>query len=161
LKALTLWQPWATLIAMGEKRIETRHWATKYRGELAIHAAAKLPPTWLEASSRTDPFRDELADVFGVRRDRDDRCGKHVNDIIRGLPYGKVLCIVRLVEIEETSEMLREIVSQRERLFGNFEDGRYAWRLEMVDVYEPPRPAKGNRMLWNWPAPHECVTMER
>jgi activating signal cointegrator 1 len=150
MKALTLWQPWATLVAMEMKRIETRCWATKHRGELAIHAAAKLPPKWLGASSRTDPFRDELADIFGVRRDRDDRAGKHVDDILRGLPYGKVVCIVNLLEIEETSDMLREIVSTRERIFGNYEDGRYAWRLEMIEVFEPAIPAKGNRMLWNW-----------
>lgn len=41
MKALTLWQPWASLIAAGHKRIETRAWATRYRGPLAIHAAAR------------------------------------------------------------------------------------------------------------------------
>lgn len=157
MKALTLWQPWATLVAMEVKCIETRCWSTKYRGDLAIHSAVKLPPKWLGVSSRTDPFRDELADVFGVRRDRDERGGKHVDDILRGLPYGKILCIVRLAEIEETSEMLREIVSGRERLFGNYEDGRYAWRLEMVKVFQPPIPAKGNRMLWNWKSAEEAA----
>ncbi len=150
MKALTLWQPWATLVAMEVKRIETRSWATAYRGEIAIHAAAKLPPKWLGASSRSDPFRDELADLFSVRMDRDDRTGKRVGDILRGLPYGKVVCIVRLVGIEETSEELRQGLTQWERLFGNYEAGRYAWYLEMVDVLNPPIPAKGNRMLWNW-----------
>ncbi len=152
MKALTLWQPWATLVAMEEKRIETRCWSTKYRGELAIHSAAKLPPKWLGASSRTDPFRDELADVFSVRRDADDRGGKHVDDILRGLPYGKILCVVRLISIEETGgpSTDRENMPEREWIFGNYEPGRYAWHLQMVDVFEPAIPAKGNRMLWNW-----------
>jgi hypothetical protein len=44
-KALTLHQPWATLIAHGVKRIETRSWSTSYRGALAIHAAKRRPPT--------------------------------------------------------------------------------------------------------------------
>lgn len=39
-KTLTLLQPWASLVACGAKKIETRSWATKYRGPLAIHAAA-------------------------------------------------------------------------------------------------------------------------
>jgi hypothetical protein len=150
MKALTLWQPWASLVAMEVKRIETRCWSTKYRGEIAIHSAAKIPPAWLGASSSTDPFRDELAEVFSVRRDRDDRGGKHVDDIFRGLPYGKVLCIVRLTDVQEIDAMLREEICNRERVFGNYEDGRYAWHLEMVEVFEPPIPAKGNRMLWNW-----------
>jgi activating signal cointegrator 1 len=38
-KAWSLWQPWATLVALGEKRIETRSRPMKYRGPLAIHAA--------------------------------------------------------------------------------------------------------------------------
>lgn len=150
MKALTLWQPWATLIAMGEKRIETRCWSTKYRGELAIHAAAKLPAKYLGASSREDAFRDQLADIFCVRRDRDDRGGKHVDDILRRLPFGKVVCIVRLSEVTEIDEMLRDTITYRERLFGNYENGRYAWHLEMMEVFEPPIPAKGSRMLWHW-----------
>lgn len=42
MKALTLIQPWATLIMLGEKQIETRSWNTKYRGKLAIHAGKKI-----------------------------------------------------------------------------------------------------------------------
>lgn len=41
MKAISLWQPWATLIATGAKQIETRSWATSYRGPIAIHAAKR------------------------------------------------------------------------------------------------------------------------
>jgi len=142
MKALSLWQPWASLIALGEKRIETRIWSTKHRGPLAIHAAAKLPPRWLGASRHKEIFRNELADVLNVRRD-------HVASEIRKLPYGCVLCVVNLSAIEETSAV-REILCQRELIFGNYEDGRYAWTLELTEKFERPIPAKGNRMLWNW-----------
>lgn len=44
MKALTIWQPWASLWACGAKGFETRSWATSYRGPIAIHAAAlKIP----------------------------------------------------------------------------------------------------------------------
>jgi len=43
MKALTLHQPWASLIALGVKTIETRSWSTPYRGRLLIHAGAKTP----------------------------------------------------------------------------------------------------------------------
>lgn len=43
MKALTLHQPWATLVAEGVKTIETRSWPTKHRGPVAIHAAAICP----------------------------------------------------------------------------------------------------------------------
>jgi hypothetical protein len=43
MKALSLIQPWASLIVLGEKRIETRSWPTRHRGHLAIHANKNLP----------------------------------------------------------------------------------------------------------------------
>lgn len=42
MKVITIWQPWASLIVLGHKKIETRGWATKYRGPLLIHAAANI-----------------------------------------------------------------------------------------------------------------------
>lgn len=152
MKALTLWQPWASLVALEQKRIETRGWATRYRGELAIHSAARLPPKWLGASRHQPEFRDALADIFNCRRDCDGRSGYHVDDAILELPYGKVLCTVRLSDIVETGGMDTEpsIIGERERLFGNYEPGRYAWYLDMIGMFVPPIPAKGNRMLWNW-----------
>lgn len=42
MKVISIIQPWATLIALGEKKFETRSWKTKYHGELAIHAIKKI-----------------------------------------------------------------------------------------------------------------------
>lgn len=42
MRALTLWQPWASLVALDVKTIETRSWSTSYRGPLAIHAGSSL-----------------------------------------------------------------------------------------------------------------------
>lgn len=42
MKVLTLHQPWASLVALGVKTIETRSWSTSYRGPLAIHAGASF-----------------------------------------------------------------------------------------------------------------------
>ena len=145
MKALTLWQPWASLVALGEKRIETRCWQTSYRGELAIHAAQKLPPRWLGASMHGNEFRCQLADILNCRVD-------HVDAAIRALPYGAIVAITRLVSIEETSRVRDELadLNNREFIFGNYEDGRYAWHLALVKKVDAPIPAKGNRLLWNW-----------
>lgn len=141
MRALTLWQPWATLIALGQKQYETRCWTTKYRGPLAIHAAAKTP-AFLGASRHTDRFLLELADVLNVGIDK-------VAGVVAKLPTSSVLCVVNLGTPEHT-ENVREILCQRELIFGNYEDGRYAWPLEMLDKLTQPIPAKGNRLLWEW-----------
>ena len=41
LKAISLHQPWANMIADGEKTIETRCWSTSHRGELLICSTRK------------------------------------------------------------------------------------------------------------------------
>jgi hypothetical protein len=56
-KALPLWQPWASLVEVGAKRIETRHWpapAALLGQRIAIHATKT--PAHL-AIGGTEPFR--------------------------------------------------------------------------------------------------------
>lgn len=54
MRALSLWQPWASLIALGVKTIETRGWSTKYRGPLLIHAAKRAPDRWVQGVTILD-----------------------------------------------------------------------------------------------------------
>jgi activating signal cointegrator 1 len=92
-KALTLHQPWASLIALGHKSIETRSWSTKYRGPLAIHAGASVPPY---ARGRVGEF-----DV-----DKDNPRGTSPAYLLRGpiawpyrLPLGAVVATCYLVDV--------------------------------------------------------------
>lgn len=55
MRALTLIQPWATLIVHHGKDIENRSWMASYRGPLLIHAGKKI-----------DPAGFELAEQFGI-----------------------------------------------------------------------------------------------
>lgn len=41
IKAISLHQPWASMIAQGSKTIETRFWYTDYRGDLLIVSTKK------------------------------------------------------------------------------------------------------------------------
>ncbi len=60
MKAISLLQPWATLVAIGAKRIETRSWATNYRGPLAIHASKS--PKMVNKLTWDEPFYSALKD---------------------------------------------------------------------------------------------------
>ncbi len=61
MRCITLTQPWATLVAIGAKTIETRSWGTKYRGELAVHAAKGFPKEAQHLCFQ-EPFRHILMD---------------------------------------------------------------------------------------------------
>ena len=63
LRALTLTQPWASLIAAGAKHWETRSWRTRFRGELAIHAARNDRDGRAEMAEQE--FR-EICNLYGL-----------------------------------------------------------------------------------------------
>lgn len=131
MKAITILQPWASLIAVGAKKIETRSWATKYRGEIAIHAGKSI----------TTVGYNMLCDGPAEKLLR--------NEIVE---HGCVIATVELVDcIIMTHEWIAE-VPDPERSFGWYEPGRVAWMLANVRQINPV-PAKGKQRIWEWEGP--------
>jgi activating signal cointegrator 1 len=56
MKALTIYQPWATFIVHGFKHYETRSWQTQLRDRIAIHAGRRLLKD-ATALCEMEPFR--------------------------------------------------------------------------------------------------------
>jgi len=80
MKAITLYQPWATLVALGKKKIETRSWKTDYRGPLAIHVAKKFTGEQrMLCRWAKQPLSDALKGVFW-----DKKVIKDVNNFFKG-----------------------------------------------------------------------------
>lgn len=114
MKALTLHQPWATLVAEGLKIYETRSWTTNYRGPIAIHAGKHVD---LDACEQSDLIRCTLYQL-GI-------------DNALLLPRGEVIAVGELVDVIPT-EVAWNRVSGEELGFGNFAPGRFAWRINGV-----------------------------
>lgn len=149
MKAITIHQPWASLIACGAKKIETRGWATSYRGQIAIHAG-KRP---FDTTSYFDRELFRFADVLGLP------------DIYSfdQLAYGAVIAIADLVDcvlmdafnlspkgkVNGVWLVNGDYMEGNELLFGDFQPGRYAWMLANVRRIEPA-PARGRQRLWEW-----------
>ena len=140
MKAISLHQPWASLVMVGRQLWETRSWPTDYRGVLAIHAGKTLPPYALEFCRE---FDGELAAVG-------------IHDVT-ALPLGAVLGCVRLTGCIKTDGPEARRLGERAKAWGNWEPGRYAWRLEGPAPYGAPVPARGMRGLWDWTQPGEPV----
>ncbi len=142
MKALTLTQPWATLVAIGAKRIETRSWSTSYRGPLAIHAAKGFPREAKELCG--SPLFHEALYAAGYD------IGLRSWDI---LPRGAVIATCRLVDCQRTDLFSREgygsafALSKQEYAFGDYSEGRWAWTLAKIEPITPFQ-VKGALGLW-------------
>ena len=162
MKAITIHQPWASLVAIGSKGFETRGWATKYRGSLAIHAGVKAPFDVLTGEDVETIIRAGLA--LGLRAAVADE-GAHaiVQEMDEKLPRGAVIATTELVECwkvehivgcraimqADSNKMAGHIFSSdNEVLFGNWAPGRFAWELANVVMLQEPVPARGQQGLW-------------
>lgn len=141
IRALTLTQPWATLLALGAKQWETRNWKLAYRGPVAIHAAKKFPAE-AQVLCQQEPFRSVLHKAGYADP--------------RALPIGQMIALGRLDTIQPTTEWLRAALSEQERAFGDFSDGRYAWYVATVYRLATPVAARGSLGLWEWTLPDAC-----
>jgi len=135
MKALTLLQPWATLVAIGAKKIETRSFGTEYRGELLIHSSKKIPD-WARKLCFESPFEERLRDA-----------GYNTPE---SLPLGKILCSVYLWDVQDTRTVGR-VATANELAFGDYSPGRHAWLFHGDPmVMTPPIDARGALGLWEF-----------
>lgn len=168
MKAITLYQPWATLVAIGEKRIETRSWSTKYRGPLAIHVSKNKKIDDLMCWK--EPFASALEgtlvhigptkiNIFGT-----DDPYIHYEVLRQNLHLGCVIATCDLVactqmkfitwltpnpiEVNYDGKWWSLIGTEKE--FGDFSLDRYLWFLANVKLLPEPIPAKGMMGLWEW-----------
>lgn len=153
MRALSLWQPWASLMAMDAKRIETRSWMTTYTGPVAVHATAGFPPE-AQLLCLEEPFYSTL---FGHGILDDTFRGLDwptPRARVTGLPRGAVVATAVLVGCEPTDSAITEALLRErgddERLFGDYTPGRWAWFFENIEALPEPVPAVGARGLWEW-----------
>jgi hypothetical protein len=89
MKAITIRQPWAQLIAIGAKRYETRSYAADYRGKIAVHAGTKAGTKpvfpWLPQEI-AEEIRLKMIKALGS---------------LRKLPLGAIIATAELVECRE------------------------------------------------------------
>jgi len=134
MRAISLWQPWATLVAHGLKTIETRHWRphTSALGQtIAIHATLRTTELGL---AETEPFRRALAGL--------------------DLPLGAIVGTVRLagctqIDAEFARELRQDLPD--EFAFGNYAPGRFAWQLADAQPLAVPVTWRGEQSWFDVP----------
>lgn len=123
MKAISLWQPWASLMGAGSKTIETRGWKTNYRGDLLICSTKN-----------------------GLSKKAFNETVKELGFEELEYPLGQALCVVNLYDVIPTSEL--DFYEIGEEHLGDYSPGRFGW---LTDNSRPikPFPVKGQQGLFN------------
>ena len=129
MKALTMTQPWASLVAELLKYYETRSWRTFYRGPLLIHASRETEDWFINSEYGQ---RHNLRDLWPLNTD---------------IPNGAIIALCDLTACIPT-QPLPTGISQRELDFGNWSRGRHAWKFENIRKLPEPVPCRGYPSVW-------------
>lgn len=157
MKAITEWEPYATLIVSGLKLYETRSRRTSIRGTIAIHAAARPPLS-------PEKYKIEAWNqIAAALRTKGIGFMKYID-----LPRGAVVGTVEITGCEQVINMITRtnpvngaphpaaILSNGQEIcgtqlaYGDFTPGRWVWMLKNPKMFETPVPAKGRQGFWNW-----------
>jgi len=131
MKAISLWQPWASLWLTDAKVHETRHWPTSYRGWLLVHAAKR----------KVDDFGGErIGDIC------DGLFGHHWG---QDLPRGAIIGAVNLIDCLQMRLTSPENDDDME--CGTWSDERFAWHRSDARLFDVPIPYRGMQGIFNVP----------
>lgn len=146
-RALSLLQPWATLVALGLKQLETRSWYTGHRGPLLIHASLGKPTVARFVAEQVPVLARALA-AAGLTFDT--------------LPRGGIVAACQLTGCRRILEAGQKPTNPREldpatlclaeREAGDYTAGRFAWTLANVQALAEPVKCAGALQLWAVPA---------
>jgi hypothetical protein len=156
LKALTVWQPWASLIMIEAKPYEFRGWNFAARPQLAglvdqrivIHAGAR-PVRRDEVADLLLRLRSDEAWSMGLIVEPAIALLERVHQSPAMLPLSSGLGTVRLGRPVIATAVTSEFGAPPNDSHRH-DDANWAWPVRDVERFDHPRPASGAQGFWNW-----------
>lgn len=166
MKALTIWQPWASLIMAGAKPYEFRGWRA-HRAligqRIVIHASAKK----IDKQMACDLYHilanreqcDEIARAAAETCLIPDKALPVLGDawmpFRTPLPMSAGLGTAILGEPRIGTEIAEEFGVPRANDSDRDEHANWGWPLTDIEIWDEPIPMKGAQGFWNWPKPKD------
>ena len=153
MKAITIKQPWASLICSGIKDIENRTWKTNFRGRVLIHAGATDAGDYTLIT--TQEQRNEIMG-YGWTHGLDSYKDLYTQ---KSAILGSVViadCVINHPSIwaEKTP------IAHLGKLTIECQPPIYNWVLANPIMFEKPIPAKGKLSFWEFNQGSEFDNME-
>ena len=142
--ALTLRQPWATLIALRIKTVDTRSWGPP-RGEIGRRIGIHASQTIITNRNQMDPETwDAMVKLHGI-------------EWTKVLPRGAMVATALLKSAHRVLKIVEgeaHLIGSTETLMtdphGDYSPGRWLWILKDIRPIEPPEEINGRGSLWIW-----------
>lgn len=155
--AISLKQPWAQLVVLGAKRVETRSWPTNYRGEIAIHASKSFPGVAKRfAMALTSCVCPDAYLENGVHA---DSCIAYLYpelssmDVNTDFTLGAIVGTAEIQSCDPTERAESKGIrpASFERAVGDYSPGRWFWTLANPIMWDKPKPCRGALKIWTVP----------
>jgi len=152
--ALTLWQPWATLVVEGVKPFEFRRWPAPkwiWGQRIAIHAGAR-PVKRREVDDLIASIRIEQG--WGTALDPEPALDilLRIQARLDLLPRSAVLGTAVIGRPVPASEAVRQVYGENFRGDSNRIDHQvFGWPMTDIVRFEPSVPATGAQGFWRCP----------
>ena len=163
MKALTIWQPWASLIVAGAKPFEFRGWRTPASligQRIVIHAAArKIDVEEAEHLRRLAHFRnvdDGLRAAWAETCLHADKAKPVLlQAVVNELPLAAGIGTAIVGEPRLGTEIAEEFGVPRANDSTRDEHANWGWPMLEIEAWPEPITMRGRQSLWNWPTPEQ------
>lgn len=178
MKALTIYQPWASLVIEGAKPYEFRGWSPRVRG--GKYAALIGQRIVIHASTR----RINRAEVMAIRASLQAGGGRAAETCLHAdkaapileralqewfdgpfasvsagghgdLPFGVGLGTAILGEPRDGWEIAEDFGVQSVNDSDRDQHANYGWPMLEIEKWDTPIECRGLQGFWNWPTPAE------
>lgn len=156
LRAMTLWQPWASfmvarrrhlpsMVQLAVKTVETRSWPTSHRGPLLVHSARR-EPAWVRELFLDSKDLRQLLQEYLCPLYQDQNVVRCYDQ----LPRGAVLGVVQLQSCHRMADMAGDLICRDtlELMLGNWHPDRFAWVTAHMNRLQRPVACRGGQRLW-------------
>ncbi len=150
--ALTIWQPWATLIMAGAKPFEFRGWCAprSYWGRrVAIHAGARPMRRGELQELEAKLLSDRWAET-GLKRSLALDIIERAERAPREFPRSAVLCLATLGRPVRDAELAEQLGVPSVNDSDRGEHSNWGWPLTNIEPLTPYVPARGRQGWWMW-----------
>lgn len=168
MKALTIWQPWASLIMAGAKPYEFRGWRAPRSiigQRIVIHAAAKaMDFEEVEALYQIHAYRGKSVEIDQSARETCLITAPTRKVLAQALvwpdqytPYACGLGTAIVGEPRLGTDIAEEFGVPRANDSTRDEHANWGWPMLDIEVWPEPIPMRGKQGLWNWPEPGDVL----